>query len=174
VDTIEKADKRKEADRQSISEGDAAAPPSRTGTPRVPSPRSLRSSSRSSHEGASVPPHRPTSKPIPGASTSGTPPPGHTSRPRATSSSSSRSGTTVHHHHHTSSRNRKASRTTIEEEKAAEKRPEELYELLCNGVLLPNEMTLAAVRQHKWKGTGELVMEYRRRDPPRHHTSPGS
>jgi hypothetical protein len=157
-----------------MGEGDAAAPPSRTGTPRVPSPRSLKSSSRSSHDGASGLHHRPTSKPVPGASASGTPPPVHASRPRATSSSSSRSGTTVHHHHHTSSRNRKASRGTIEEEKAAEKKPEELYELLCNGVLLPNEMTLAAVKQYRWKGAGELLMEYRRHDPPKPQARPGS
>jgi WD repeat-containing protein 48 len=147
-----------------MGDRDAGGPPSRTGTPRIPSPKSLKSSSRSSHDGSTVPLHRASSKPTVGAS-AGTPPPGQTARPRATSSSSSRSGTTVHHH--TSSRNHRASRATIEEEKAAEKRPEELYELLCNGVLLSNEMTLAAVKQYRWKGAGELVMEYRRHDYPK-------
>jgi WD repeat-containing protein 48 len=143
-----------------MGEEDATGPPSRIGTPRVPSPKSLKDSSRSSHDGSTVPLHRPSSKPTVGAS-AGTPPPGQAARPRATSPSSSRSGTTVHHH--TSSRNRKASRATID---ATEKRPEELYELLCNGVLLPNEMTLAAVKQYRWKGAGELVMEYRRLEYP--------
>ncbi|TFK59698.1 WD40 repeat-like protein [Pluteus cervinus] len=40
---------------------------------------------------------------------------------------------------------------------------EELYEVLCNDVILPLDMTLAAVRQYVWRQGGELVMYYRRR-----------
>jgi len=47
------------------------------------------------------------------------------------------------------------------------RRAEQLYELLCNGVLIPNDMTLAAVKQFMWRQGGELVMEYRRRQPQR-------
>ena len=45
-------------------------------------------------------------------------------------------------------------------------RPEETWEILCNDVLLPLDMTLAAVRQFVWKQPGELVMHYRRRRAP--------
>ncbi len=53
--------------------------------------------------------------------------------------------------HHHGVRHRKASRATIEEEVRAGKRAEDLYE-----ILIPNEMTLAAVKNFKWKGGGEL------------------
>lgn len=42
-------------------------------------------------------------------------------------------------------------------------RPEETFEILCNDVVLPLDMTLAAVRQFVWRSSGELVMHYRRR-----------
>lgn len=42
-------------------------------------------------------------------------------------------------------------------------RAEDMYEILCNDVLLPLDMTLAAVRQHVWRQSTELVMHYRRR-----------
>ena len=151
-------EKKKEAEVQSAGGGNPSTASTGEVDARVPSPKGHRSSSRSSHEVTAALSHRPTSKPT---SSTGSIPPTQASRSRATSSASSRSGTTTHHHG--SSRNRKASRTTIEEERAAEKRPEDLYELLCNGMLLPNEMTLAAVKQFKWKGGTELVMEYRRK-----------
>ena len=45
-------------------------------------------------------------------------------------------------------------------------RADELYEILCNGAVLPLDMTLAAVRQYIWRQSGELVMHYRRRAVP--------
>ncbi|KAK7696520.1 hypothetical protein QCA50_001178 [Cerrena zonata] len=42
-------------------------------------------------------------------------------------------------------------------------RPEESFEILCNDMVLPLDMTLAAVRQFVWRSSGELVMHYRRR-----------
>jgi hypothetical protein len=39
----------------------------------------------------------------------------------------------------------------------------EEYEILCNEVVLPLTMTLAAVRQFVWKQSSELVMHYRRK-----------
>lgn len=41
--------------------------------------------------------------------------------------------------------------------------PEDLYEVLCNEVLLPLDMSLAAVRQYVWRQGGELIMHYRRK-----------
>ncbi|KAG7093948.1 hypothetical protein E1B28_007581 [Marasmius oreades] len=38
---------------------------------------------------------------------------------------------------------------------------ENMYEILCNEVVLPLDMTLAAVRQYVWKQAGELTMHYR-------------
>ncbi|KAF9269053.1 WD40 repeat-like protein [Marasmius fiardii PR-910] len=38
---------------------------------------------------------------------------------------------------------------------------EDLYEILCNEVVLPLNMTLAAVRQYVWRQAGELTMHYR-------------
>ncbi|EPQ53055.1 hypothetical protein GLOTRDRAFT_45540 [Gloeophyllum trabeum ATCC 11539] len=46
-------------------------------------------------------------------------------------------------------------------------RAEEHYEILCNELVLPLDMTLAAVRQYVWRQAGELVMYYRRRTPHR-------
>ncbi|KAI0659996.1 hypothetical protein C8Q70DRAFT_977330 [Cubamyces menziesii] len=40
---------------------------------------------------------------------------------------------------------------------------EEQYEILCNDVVLPLDMTLAAVRQFVWRQSAELVMHYRRK-----------
>ena len=45
-------------------------------------------------------------------------------------------------------------------------RPEEQYEILCNDMVLPLDMTFAAVRQFVWRQSAELVMHYRRRTPP--------
>ena len=39
---------------------------------------------------------------------------------------------------------------------------EDLYEILCNDVVLPLDMTLATVRQFIWRQSTELVMYYRR------------
>lgn len=42
-------------------------------------------------------------------------------------------------------------------------RAEDLYEILCNDMVLPLDMTLAAVRQYIWRQAAELTMYYRRR-----------
>ncbi|KAI8976307.1 hypothetical protein BD414DRAFT_539301 [Trametes punicea] len=42
-------------------------------------------------------------------------------------------------------------------------RAEDQYEILCNDMVLPLDMTLAAVRQFVWRQSAELVMHYRRR-----------
>ncbi|KAJ7623186.1 hypothetical protein FB45DRAFT_797112 [Roridomyces roridus] len=39
---------------------------------------------------------------------------------------------------------------------------EDLYEILCNDVVLPLDMTIAAVRQYVWRQSAELTMCYRR------------
>jgi WD repeat-containing protein 48 len=44
-------------------------------------------------------------------------------------------------------------------------RAEDLYEILCNDLVLPYDMTLAAIRQFVWKQSSELVMHYRRKQP---------
>nr|GAT43609.1 predicted protein [Mycena chlorophos] len=41
-------------------------------------------------------------------------------------------------------------------------RPEELFEILCNDVVLPLDMSIAAVRQYVWRQSSELTMHYRR------------
>ncbi|CAG7850929.1 WD repeat-containing protein 48 homolog [Serendipita indica DSM 11827] len=83
-------------------------------------------------------------------------------RQRPISSSSSRSGASGQHHASGSSRHRRPSKATIEEEGTG-RRAQDLYELLCHEAVLPNNMTLAAVKQFKFKGGPELVMEYRRK-----------
>ena len=40
---------------------------------------------------------------------------------------------------------------------------EDLYQILCNDVVLPLDMTLAAVRQFIWRQSTELIMYYRRK-----------
>ncbi|EIW77695.1 WD40 repeat-like protein [Coniophora puteana RWD-64-598 SS2] len=40
-------------------------------------------------------------------------------------------------------------------------RAEEMYEILCNDIVLPLDMTLATVRQYYWRQMGELIMHYR-------------
>jgi WD repeat-containing protein 48 len=42
-------------------------------------------------------------------------------------------------------------------------RAEDVYEILCNDMVLPLDMTLAAVRQYIWRQASELTMYYRRR-----------
>ena len=42
-------------------------------------------------------------------------------------------------------------------------KPDDLYEILCNDVLLPLDMTLAAVRQFVWRQAAELILHYRKR-----------
>ncbi|KAI0094159.1 hypothetical protein BDY19DRAFT_901416 [Irpex rosettiformis] len=42
-------------------------------------------------------------------------------------------------------------------------RAEDQYEILCDSMVLPLDMTLAAVRQFVWRSAGELVMYYRRK-----------
>jgi WD repeat-containing protein 48 len=46
-------------------------------------------------------------------------------------------------------------------------RAEDVYEILCNDVVLPLGMSLAAIRQYVWKQSAELVMHYRRIPPSR-------
>ena len=45
----------------------------------------------------------------------------------------------------------------------ARPRPDETWEILCNDVVLPLDMTLAAVRQFVWRQAAELTMHYRRK-----------
>lgn len=42
-------------------------------------------------------------------------------------------------------------------------RAEDVYEILCNDMVVPLDMTLAAVRQYIWRQAAELTMYYRRR-----------
>src|SRR6266511_3227976 len=42
-------------------------------------------------------------------------------------------------------------------------RAEDVYEIICNDMILPLGMTLAAVRQYIWKSSAELVLYYRRK-----------
>ena len=42
-------------------------------------------------------------------------------------------------------------------------RPEDQFEILCHEVVLPLDMTLAAVRQFVWRQSSELTMFYRRK-----------
>ncbi|KAJ3840110.1 hypothetical protein EV361DRAFT_944237 [Lentinula raphanica] len=54
-------------------------------------------------------------------------------------------------------------RTSIESQYPHGQRPpaEELYEILCNDVLLPLDMSLAAVRHYVWRQPTELTLYYR-------------
>ncbi|KAG9029580.1 hypothetical protein FS837_003512, partial [Tulasnella sp. UAMH 9824] len=45
-------------------------------------------------------------------------------------------------------------------------KPEDMYELLCNDTVLPLTMTIGAVRHYVWRQSGELMMYYRRKNPP--------
>ncbi|KAJ7591000.1 hypothetical protein C8J56DRAFT_1003600 [Mycena floridula] len=47
--------------------------------------------------------------------------------------------------------------------KGSKLRAEDLYEVLCNEVLLPLDMTLAVARQYVWRQSTELVIHYRRK-----------
>jgi len=42
-------------------------------------------------------------------------------------------------------------------------RAEDIYEILCNDMVLPLDMTLAAVKQYIWRQAAELTMYYRRK-----------
>jgi WD repeat-containing protein 48 len=42
-------------------------------------------------------------------------------------------------------------------------RTDDGFEILCNDVVLPLDITLAAVRQFVWRQSSELVMYYRRK-----------
>ncbi|GBE85633.1 hypothetical protein SCP_0801520 [Sparassis crispa] len=58
---------------------------------------------------------------------------------------------------------RSRSPTTSRREADPRPRAEDLYEVLCNDVVLPLDMTLAAVRQYIWRQSSELCMYYRRK-----------
>jgi hypothetical protein len=155
VDSIEQAERRREAELQLVGENEPLSGPD---VPRSSSSKSIRITARSSYDASPGSPKAAAGKvlasTLPQTSAQGT-------RNRPTSTSSVRSAGSGHHHGGV--RHRKASRATIEEETRAKKRPEDLYELMCDDMPIPNEMTLAAVKKFKWKGGGELVMEYRRR-----------
>jgi len=56
--------------------------------------------------------------------------------------------------------------------KSSRPRGEDMFEILCNDVVLPLDMSLAAVRQYVWRQGGELIMHYRRKlTAPSHHHS---
>jgi WD repeat-containing protein 48 len=40
---------------------------------------------------------------------------------------------------------------------------EDAYQILCNDMVLPLDMTLAAVKQFVWRSSSELIMHYRRK-----------
>jgi len=42
-------------------------------------------------------------------------------------------------------------------------RPEDVYELLCNDVVLPLNMTLASIRHYVWRSSAELLLCYRKK-----------
>jgi WD repeat-containing protein 48 len=153
VDFIEQAERRKEAELQLVGENEL---PSGPDFPRSSPSKSIKIATRSSHDALPGSPKPAAGKvlasTLPQTSTQGT-------RNRPTSTSSVRSAGSGHQG---GVRHRKASRATIEEART-EKRPEDLYELMCDDIPIPNEMTLAAVKKFKWKGGGELVMEYRRK-----------
>lgn len=44
-------------------------------------------------------------------------------------------------------------------------RAEDMYEILCNDVVLPLDMSLATVRQFIWRQAAELVMHFRKKLP---------
>ncbi len=46
---------------------------------------------------------------------------------------------------------------------AIHRHSESEFEILCNDIILPLNMTLAAVRHYIWRQNGELVMHYRRK-----------
>ncbi|KAG8853595.1 hypothetical protein FRC20_001191 [Serendipita sp. 405] len=155
VESIEKAERRREELRQ-VDEHETSSVSSKG--PRPSSRASQEGSRRSPH---SRPPVLPGSSPLQGSVPLGQShqPHGHHSRPRPTSSSSSRSGTSAYHH---SGKHRRPSRATMNDDNT-EKRPEDLFELLCHEMVLPNQMTLGAAKHFHWKGGGELVMDYRRK-----------
>lgn len=43
------------------------------------------------------------------------------------------------------------------------RKPEEIIELVCNGMVLPVKMTLGAVRAFVFRGGGDIVIGYRLR-----------
>ncbi|KAF8585272.1 WD40 repeat-like protein [Ramaria rubella] len=42
-------------------------------------------------------------------------------------------------------------------------RPEDAYELLCNDIVLPLNMTLASIRHYVWRSSAELLLFYRKK-----------
>jgi WD repeat-containing protein 48 len=44
-------------------------------------------------------------------------------------------------------------------------RPEDIWEISCNDTVLSPDVTLAVVRQHVWRQSGEVVLHYRRKRP---------
>ena len=56
-----------------------------------------------------------------------------------------------------------ASRRTSSDTRAGGPKPEDLYEILCNEMVLPLDMTLIAVRQYAWRSSSELSLCYRRK-----------
>ncbi|OCH87028.1 hypothetical protein OBBRIDRAFT_736896 [Obba rivulosa] len=65
----------------------------------------------------------------------------------------------------TSSDSRSLSSGAKSRESELRPRAEDVYEILCNDMVLPLDMTLAAVRQFIWRQSGELSMYYRRKTP---------
>jgi WD repeat-containing protein 48 len=55
-----------------------------------------------------------------------------------------------------------------EQQKGSNHPPDDLWEIVCNDTVLPPNMTLAVVRQHVWRQSGEVVLHYRRKRPATH------
>jgi hypothetical protein len=150
ADSVEQAERRKEAELQLVGDNEPLSAP---GVPRASSPKGIGITTRSSYDASPGSPKVAAGNTPPQTSVQST-------RNRPTSTSSVRSAGSSHHHGGV--RHRKVSRATIEEART-KKRPDDLYQLMCDEMAIPNEMTLAAVKKFKWKGGGELVMEYRRK-----------
>ncbi|KAH8105298.1 WD40 repeat-like protein [Cristinia sonorae] len=58
------------------------------------------------------------------------------------------------------------SRSPSKADREGRPRAEEVFEILCNDMVLPLNMTLAAVRQFVWRSAGELTMHYRKKAVP--------
>ena len=55
------------------------------------------------------------------------------------------------------------STTTMDSDGSRKPRPEDIYELLCNDVVLPLNMTLATIRHYVWRSSAEVLLHYRKK-----------
>ncbi|KAF8516481.1 hypothetical protein JB92DRAFT_2251756 [Gautieria morchelliformis] len=55
------------------------------------------------------------------------------------------------------------SQSMVDTDTSKRPKPEDVYELLCNDVVLPLNMTLATIRHYVWRSSAELLLHYRRK-----------